>query len=377
MAISSHIHASSISKAPPRNTVPTGGSSTSFGRVIHVVLSQDDPYCKDPSMVNGVYYRPLGSGGDESDILKFPFAYQGNTHNRTIPLPKEIVKLQREAGIGSLQDSRKSITYWKEVVNIWNNPHHNAAPDTSQTNWEEDLLKGFPERKDINPLKANPGDTLIEGRLGQSIRLGNIQSVAGDVLSTSPTILISNGQIKTDNGIDLIEENINEDFNSLYFLSNHQTILNAASNKQNSYLIPPLQPSQYKGNQVILNGGRVVINAKEESILLFSKDSIGLSSSTLNLDGKEYVCVDADKIYLGEKSLKATTGAEPVVRGIQLELWLTDLLNMLDELGTACTTAPTPQLRLVGPQITQTVLDLKTKMASRKNSFKSPKVFVE
>lgn len=377
MAISSHIHASSISKTPPRNTTPTGGSSTSFGRVVHIILSQDDPYCKDPSMVNGVYYRPLGSGGDETDISKFPFAYQGNIQNRTIPLPKEIVKLQREAGLGSLQDSRKPTTYWKEVVNIWNSPHHNAAPDTSQTNWEEDLLKGFPERKDINPLKANPGDTLIEGRLGQSIRLGNIQSISGDVSSTSPTIIISNGQIKTNNGIDLIEEDINEDFNSLYFLSNHKTILNPANKKQNTYRTVPISTTEYKGNQVVLNADRVILNAKENDMLLFAKDSIGLSANTLNLDGKDYACIDADKIYLGEKSLKATTGAEPAVRGTQLELWLTDLLNTLDELGTACASAPVAQLRIVGPQINRTVIDLKLKMASAKNSFKSTKVFVE
>lgn len=377
MAFYSHMNSSGFSKKSSGTKIPFTNTPIFFGRVVHVIHSTDDPYCKDPSMVNGIYYRPLGSEGDESNVTSFPFAYQGSSQHRTLPLVKEVVKLESGASLSSLKDSRKPTTYWKEVVNIWNSPHHNAAPDTSQYGWEEDLLKGFPERKDINPLKANPGDTLIEGRLGQSIRLGNIQSTAGDINSTSPTIIISNGQIQTDNGIDLIEENINEDFNSLYFLSNHSTDLIAANKKQASYVGKTPSTDQYKGNQTLLNAGRIVLNAKEENILLFAKEAIGVSGNTLHLDAENYICLDGNTIFLGEKSLKAETGAEPVLRGNQMSLWLDDLLSVISDLGVACSASPIEQLRQVGPSLIQTAVDLSTKLNSTDSPVKSKKVFVE
>ncbi len=251
MAYSSHIKASGVrGGSGGRGSSKSSASVNTYGRVIHVVLSLDDPYCLNPSMINGVYFRTPKVAANESDISKFPFAYQGSAQNRTIPLAGEMVTLYTGTDTNSLTNPGATKFYWKEIVNLWNHPHHNAAPDTLQSDWEENLLKGFPTQKTINPLIANPGDTLIEGRLGQSIRFGGSRG-ASTLIDTSndgkPIIVLSNGQVETDNGSDLIEENINEDFNSIYFLSDHKVPLTPANTKRDSYNQVPTTSDQFKG----------------------------------------------------------------------------------------------------------------------------------
>jgi hypothetical protein len=385
MAYKSHIKTSGVrgGAGGGKGSSKSAASVNTYGRVVHVVLSLDDPYCLSPSMINGVYYRTPKVAADETDISKFPFAYQGSAQNRTIPLPGEMVTLYTGADTNSLANPGATKPYWKEVVNLWNHPHHNAAPDTLQSSWEENLLKGFPTQKDINPLVANPGDTLIEGRLGQSIRFGGSKgasTIINDNNNGKPIIIISNGQVKTDNGSDLIEENINEDFNSFYFTSDHQIPLTSANTKRDSYNEVPKTSDQFKGNQVILNGGRLYFNAKEESAFISAKESIGLNANTLNLDATDYFCVDAKKIYLGKKARTASSSVQqPVVLGKQLENWMGALLDALDSVATAMGTAsavgagPLTQINATGPILKSTVQSLKTQY----KLFQSKKVFVE
>lgn len=382
MAFKSHLNTSKLSKGAGRKGSSGNTSGVNqYGRVVHVVLSLDDPYCDNASMINGVYFRSPKVPANETDIRKFPFAYQGSAQNRTLPLNKEIVTLSTGADPGSIDNPGKTRTYWKEVVNVWNHPHHNAAPDTLQDNWQDDLLKGFPEQKTINPLIANPGDTLIEGRLGQSIRFGGSKGAStyiDDSNNGKPVIIISNGQVTTKNGSDLIEENINEDFNSLYFFSDHKSILKSANNKRDSYDVVPLKSDEYIGNQVILNGGRLFLNAKEDSAFISAKESIGLNARTVNLDATDYFCVDSKKIYLGKKA-RTSSGNEPVILGTQLQNWLETLLDTLENVGSAMSTAtavsggPVTNLVSTGPELRAVARSLKAQI----KQFQSKKVFTE
>jgi hypothetical protein len=382
MAFKSHLNTSKLSKGGGgKGSSGNTSGVNQYGRVVHVVLTLDDPYCDNASMINGVYFRSPKVPADETDIRKFPFAYQGSAQNRTIPLNKEIVTLYTGADPGSIDNPGKTRTYWKEVVNVWNHPHHNAAPDTLQDNWQDDLLKGFPEQKTINPLIANPGDTLIEGRLGQSIRFGGSKGAStyiDDSNNGKPVIIISNGQVTTKNGSDLIEENVNEDFNSLYFFSDHKSILKSANNKRDSYDVVPLRANEYIGNQVILNGGRLFLNAKEDSAFISAKESIGLNARTVNLDATDYFCVDSKKIYLGKKA-RTSSGNEPVILGTQLQSWLETLLDTLENVGSAMSTAtavsggPVTNLVTTGPELRAVARSLKAQITQ----FQSKKVFTE
>jgi hypothetical protein len=95
--------------------------------------------------------------------------------------------------------------------------------------------------------------------------------------------------------------------------------------------IPELQ--QYTDNQIILSSGRVLLHAKTDSILLFGKKSIGLSSlGTVNFDVANRVIVNSPKIELG---LEAELTGEPVMKGTSTTQFLVRMLNILIPLGTA------------------------------------------
>ena len=380
MAFKSHFTARTGTKGGGGGTSKSTGT---YGRVIKTILSTKDPDCKDSSMLNGVFYRIMKNESDESldtavgDSVKF--AKQGNSTFRVVPMEGEIVEVVASPAPNS---PTVKVDYWTRVVNIWNHPHHNASPDTKQENWQDRIIGGQKEQSTVNPLQINPGDLLVEGRLGQSIRFGGNKGANLDFIDTSndgkPIILISNGQIETKEGDSAIYEDINKDANSIHLLSDHKTPLVAANSKRDSYTSIPLKSDQYIGNQVVINGGRLYFNAKQDSAFISAKESIGLNAKTVNIDANEYFCVDAKKVYLGKKARTATT-PEPVILGVQLENWLTTLLDTLDSVATAMSTAMTPlggpviQLLATGPELKAVVGLLKSQIIT----FQSKKVFTE
>ena len=97
-------------------------------------------------------------------------------------------------------------------------------------------------------------------------------------------------------------------------------------------LIPP---SVYEGQQVVINSDRLLFNARTDSILLISEESVGISTNgTFNVDSTDITIINSPEIYLGLDAV------EPVVLG-------DTLLGLLEELIDAilAETHPTP----VGP----------------------------
>jgi len=363
-----------------------GGASSQpafiFGRVIKIALDEST-IIKDPNgntlPIGTIVYRNILEE-KETTTTEYP-ALPLYTNIKQFPLLNEVVMILQ----GPNSDIQSSVAsknmYYSTVVNLWGSSHHNALPEPN-TDISTILGKDVRELADINPMYPFPGDIIIEGRQGQSIRLSGNMSPENKLVDESnnakPIILISNGQIKTDNGIDHIVENINTDPNSLYFLSDHKTDLIAANTKRDSYDTAPLTSNQYVGNQVVINGGRLFFNAKEDSAFISAKESVGISAKTLNLDATNYFCVDSEKIYLG-KAARTSSNREPVVLGIQLENWLNTLLDTLESVSTAMSTAtsvtggPVPALNAAGPELQAVVKSLKTQI----RLFQSKKVFTE
>tara|TARA_R110002050_G_scaffold104186_1_gene213556 strand:- start:8 stop:484 length:477 start_codon:yes stop_codon:yes gene_type:complete len=98
----------------------------------------------------------------------------------------------------------------------------------------------------------------------------------------------------------------------------------------------PENPKTYQGNQVIINSDRLVFNAKNDAILLYSDKAIGFSTKgnfhfdTDNNKDTKFI-VNAPNIYLGIGNLN--TGelpTEPAVLGNELEILLTEILDFLE-----------------------------------------------
>lgn len=97
-------------------------------------------------------------------------------------------------------------------------------------------------------------------------------------------------------------------------------------------ITPSYKPEfPYKGDQIILSSDRVLLHSKNDSIFLFGKQAVSLSSTkTINLDATDKVLISTDKIELGNE---AEALGEPLVLGRTLNTQLTILLSVLKSAG--------------------------------------------
>ena len=275
--------------------------------------------------------------------------------------------------------------YYFPPINVWGSQHHNAIPGIStlppsqQKDYEQtsagsvrrvtdggteiNLGKGFVEQIDINPLQPYIGDYILEGRFGNSIRFGGYEG-------KEPIIKIRNGQGPvTNEGWTTVDENINEDKASIYLSTNQQVNLEPKIFNYNSYtssLAPELVPG-YSSPQVLINSDRLVLNAKEDSVLLSSAKSINLNSQySVNVDSEYSFVVNSPNILLGDKE-----ATEPLLKGdITIEL-LSELVGELQKWMSQFNANPSPYLSYLKASSTPliaTLVKLKTDLETKTKS---------
>lgn len=209
---------------------------------------------------------------------------------KNYPLINEIVLLFPTYD-KSIYGGGGSTNYYLPNLNVWNHPHHNALPSlkgikkkTTKDDYEQtengltlrmvedegtDIFLGdyFNEQLNTKPLFPYEGDTIIEGRFGNSIRFGstnfsdkipennkNPWSLSDTSKTGDPITIIRNGQTEEtdEKGWIHTNEEINGDASSIYLCSNQQlTNLNVASLNQKSYganIEPPItfNPIQFE-----------------------------------------------------------------------------------------------------------------------------------
>ena len=357
---------------------------TYAARVVHVILDEDDDgyieFGKNDS-IGMVFFLPIGEELKESakkEPTNLPFAKPLDGSTRTYPLLNEIVLVTQAPS--SILSDRDKANYYTRVISIWNNPNHNAYPTGDTVDLGFDI-----EEQRISPLQPFYGDTILEGRLGQTIRFSGEKHpdniYTDDSNKNKPFIIISNGQVLEKDGNNFTVENINKDDSSIFLTSDHLVPLEQSRTKYKAADIEPIDAGKYKGKQIILNSGRLYFNSKEEDILFSAKESFGVTAKDINLDGEDYISLDAKKIHLGEKARLYET--QPVILGDSLEYLLDDLLNSLTSLSKAMAKAqaggkPVTSLMKEAPKLRGIVRQLKRRInPSGKSEIKSEKTFTE
>jgi hypothetical protein len=372
----------------------TKGKTIQYGRVIDVILDEYHPQYSNKGggiSINGVFFKPLSSTASEVSATDLPFAYQPTAHLKVVPLIGEIIQVEPLPVPSDEDFSNKTRKYYTKVLNIWNNANNNFYPDILN-NFEIDFSQGnrYVELQDVNPIGSSPGDVQLEGRQGQSIRFTGGKSISNPWIDSSnlgkPLLIISNGQKETDNGFTTIGEDINEDSSSIYMASDHKIPLTQASEKRDAYDEQPEKADQFKGNQVLITGGRLFFNAKERDIQLSSRTSIGLTTEgSINIDGSSYLCIDAPIMFLGAKARTSPDrNREAVLLGNQTEAFLENVLNLLEGMAKDMARAktikghPIPAINKRGVQAQPVIRQLKNLInPSGPSQLKSKKVFTE
>lgn len=337
----------STSRSSQAGTKTSGAQSPiTFGRVTDVVVDAFHPLFDEKGKsqaLYGVEYVEADTASDQSDDAVKKFAYCGTTFLKRLPLKNEIVLIIT----GPSSDYRdfgatSNKVYWIDILPLWNHTHHNAYPDTQQDGeGTADLGKDFEEQAAVNNLQMFPGDVLIESRHGSSIRLGGTKFESNEISDGSnngkPFTILRNGQVETKDGLDTVLEDINEDPSSIYLTSDHTIELDIANTRRKALESEPKDADQFKGNQVIINSGRLIFNAKDESLLISAKEQIGINAAEVGIDADKYVGLDAKRIYLGEMGFKED---EPVLLGQTTIDWLDDHLSQFESLVKTLATLP-------------------------------------
>jgi hypothetical protein len=291
------------------------------------------------------------------------FAYPLFPNIKHYPLLEEIVMVFFLPDSNVQQNSTSGKYYYFPPINVWSSQVQNAIPGiddlpVSQTKTADMVNLGSPNIVDntvnsvslgsyftegeFNPLIPYEGDVIYEGRFGNSIRFSSTtqgaipnQWSSGGTIPGSPILILRNGQAPTSaDPWQPTAEDINNDNSSIYLTKDQQLPLFPASvnNYSFSKSTPPTNTGQYIGDQIILNSGRLVFNAKSDSILILANKSIQLScNETLGVDAKQ-ISLTADEIYLGSSE---GTKIQPIVLGENLNFVLSDIATFFQTLNIA------------------------------------------
>ena len=345
-------------------------------RVRDIILDSSHPRFVEFGEWNGIGTIFIESTKNPVFSEQIPLipAYPAFPNIKQYPLINEVVPIIYLTDTDVTENTTSVSAYYLPPVNVWNSQIHNAIPstnvlpDSQQKDYQQveagsvrritdqsteiNLGQTFNENNviDVHPLLPYEGDIIYEGRFGNSIRLGstvnnakipNTWSSVGE--NGSPIFIIRNGQgsLTTESWIPTTED-INNDKSSIYLTSTQQIPLFLASNRQDSYRksTPPEAAGVYSGEQIILNSGRVLFNAKNDSIILSAEKSIHLTSDTsVNVDGGNQIALVAPKVYLGSTAGAEGTQLQSLVLGENLNIVLGEVASFLTGLGVYFQTA--------------------------------------
>jgi hypothetical protein len=309
-------------------------------RVKDIILDETHPEFVNMggwSSIGTIFYEDIKSFSLSTPLNDLNSAKPYFSNLKNYPLVNEVVVLINSTLPGNLENlSKNSQKYYLGSVNIWNNSHHNAYPNLfneptpninnkatlpNNTNNNSDgnqpginlntsgKFKTFKELTNVNPLLPFAGDNILEGRFGNSIRIGSTVKNNKNFWSTqgsegSPIIILRNGQHPTNisSWVNIVED-INKD-NSIVCLTSTQSIPILVSNANYSALNnQPKSITRYNKPQIIFNSDRIILNSKEDSILLSSNKSISLSSNQdIGLSNNTQISLSSSSIKLGSKN---------------------------------------------------------------------------
>jgi len=209
--------------------------------------------------IGTIFYTMLKNNTPLEDVNTANIARPIFSNIKHYPLKEEIVLIVSAEDKKIYSSEGTATAYYFPPLNIWNHPHHNALPSiTSLKNdainrdyqttengtvirraederTDINLGKYFKELLNIKTLVSYEGDYILEGRFGNSIRLGstnigvNIPDEINNTWSTSgrigdPITIIRNGQsseLDSKGWVPTIED-LNDDATSIYLTSNQK-----------------------------------------------------------------------------------------------------------------------------------------------------------
>ena len=226
-------------------------------RVVDIILNISHPRAEEfggYDSIGTIFYGDIYEQNQTTTTGLLPHARPYFSFIKQYPLKNEVVQILNAPTKDFYDENNSNHKYYLPNVNIWNHQHNNALPNSSyfvedettpqnykvvagqtvriaegDNSVEVPLGEYFKENLSIQPLLPFEGDTIVEGRFGNSIRLGATAKEAPDKTAYStkgetgdPITIIRNGALveESDNGWEHTIENINSDHSTIYLTSN-------------------------------------------------------------------------------------------------------------------------------------------------------------
>jgi hypothetical protein len=294
-----------------------------------------------------------------------------NANIKQIPIKGEIVLVCKaptpyHSGAGYGREY-----YYTHPISIQSSVHHNGIPGANKvllddrnntqkstdaslgivkklserTDIKETIDPTFPERNDVYPIQPFSGDLIIEGRWGQSIRLGSTVDTrrkyqlnpkwgVGTGATGNPITIISNGTNpkKIEKSFNQFHIESPDDDDASIWLTSGQSVKFTPSSTYTPSIfdkeIGLFRKNLFGGNQIILASDRIVLNSNKQELVGFAKEGIGFATEkTLALNAKNIVEIEGGRISLG---FNATS---PIILGDRLIEVLKSLMDILIDMN--------------------------------------------
>jgi len=248
------------------------------------------------------------------DNIAFPF----DKNNLTFPIEGETITIIKIDNIYYwLPYSNTQYPNFREDVGISEIAREktirniNTAGNTSQGNQSKNLKYKINEK--IKFLEPKTGDTIISGRVGNTIRFSEFH-LTEDGKTSSPGIFIRNKQNpELDNEPigTLISEDINKDGTSVYFTSGKIKVpFKETIKKQKIAFTNYPNSTNLTGDQLFVNSDRIILSAKAKEFIIFGKGNTGIiTDGRFSVDsiGDSHIHSDNSIIFQTKKNIVLQT----------------------------------------------------------------------
>ena len=275
----------------------------------------------------------------ESFINKQNLAYPFDKNNITYPIVGETIIIVEIANSSYwLPYSVSQIPNYREDIKVSQTTKEKdvLTPDSSNKNKNYSEVKSthttgekktesessksqYKKNENIKFLKPKEGDTIISGRVGNTIRFSEF-FLTEDGKTSSPGIYIRNKQnpsLDNEKLGTLVDEDINKDGTSVYLTSNKSKIPFKETTKKQKVAFKEFPSSdKLKGDQFYLNSDRIVLSAKASEFIIFGKGNTGIITDgrfTIDADKEIYAHTNKDIILHTNKNIVLNSDTSGVV----------------------------------------------------------------
>jgi hypothetical protein len=306
-------------------------------------------------------------------------AYPLNPYSYTVPLIGEhVIVYQSLSSTASTTNQRNSRYYYGSIIPAQSSIFENSVPGVTSTSFKNNSTRtsqysaqsGTPNQNKLTtptlgetftdtdkpklPTQPFEGDYLLQGRYGQSIRLGSSfdwpaapsfyyeQQPNYKGPANSPILILRTPPVTEKQEFYSVEnpgdpKNNTADASSIYLTSTQTLTAFETAHGLGKFAGKNGKPNQFNNPQVIITSDRLVFNAKKDSVFIVGKTDVGVITKEWAMMMNKFFNIIRDLLdtlassSVNERSLAPFNGTGPAVNPalkIAIDLLKKQLNNM-------------------------------------------------